>query len=127
MYLISNNKINKIYRLSSVSVIWFCTFIVVIGITMVNMSHFDMSNIEPLIYGAIPVLIAAFCYPFGNQLVWEAKNGRKNLPEINPEVINNAFSKVFCLLLITLHESCSASAIWNSLEVHLFGLYFFSL
>jgi len=80
-------------------VIWLCTFFVVIGITMVNMSHFEMSNIESLIYGAIPVLIAAFCYPFGNQLVWEAKNGRKNLPEINPEVINNAFSKVFLLTL----------------------------
>lgn len=80
-------------------VIWLCTFFVVIGITMVNMSHFEMSNIEPLIYGAIPVLIAAFCYPFGNQLVWEAKNGRKNLPKINPEVINNAFSKVFLLTL----------------------------
>lgn len=80
-------------------VIWFSTFIVFAGITLVNLSHFNLSNLEPLLYGSIPVLIAAFCYPLGNQLVWEAKHRRKGFPHINETVINNAFSKVFLLTL----------------------------
>ena len=78
---------------------WISTFIVVIGISLVNLSHFNFSNLEPLLYGSIPVLIAAFCYPIGNQLVWEAKHKRKGFPHINPNVIHNAFSKVFLLTL----------------------------
>lgn len=78
---------------------WISTFIVVIGISLVNLSHFNFSNLEPLLYGSIPVLLAAFCYPIGNQLVWEAKHKRKGFPSINPNVIHNAFSKVFLLTL----------------------------
>ena len=78
--------------------IWFFTFFIFVGITLVNMSHFDMDNLEPLFLGFFPVLIAAFSYPIGNQLVWEEKKKRKENAE-DISVIGNAFVKVFLLTL----------------------------
>jgi len=78
--------------------IWFFTFFIFIGITLVNLSHFDINNLEPLFLGFLPVLIAAFSYPLGNQLVWEEKKKRK---EANKDIsiLGNAFVKVFLLTL----------------------------
>ncbi len=78
--------------------IWFFTFIIFAGITIVNLSHFDINNLESLLFGFLPVLIAAFSYPLGNQLVWEEKKKRK---EQNKDitVLNNAFVKVFLLTI----------------------------
>lgn len=71
----------------------FCTVLVLAGITIVNLSHFEISNISSALYAAIPVIIAAFAYPIGNQLVWQEKKKR------DVAVLNNAFSKVFLLTL----------------------------
>ena len=79
--------------------IWVFTTIIFLGITFVNMSHFDMNNIEALLFGFIPVLIAAFSYPIGNQLVWEEKRRRKENNAENLYILNNAFVKVFLLTL----------------------------
>lgn len=81
--------------------IWFFTFIIFLGITLVNLSHFDINNIEALLLGSLPILIASFSYPIGNQLVWEEKKKRK---EFNKDIriINNAFVKVFLLTLGSL-------------------------
>lgn len=79
--------------------IWIYTFVIVCGITLVNLSHFDISNLQPLILGFTPILIAAVSYPLGNQLVWQAKNKRKNLKDPSVEILNNAFVKVFLLTL----------------------------
>ncbi len=49
--------------------------------------------------GALPVLVAAFCYPIGNQLVWEAKNGNPSLPAIYDPLLENTFNKVLLLSL----------------------------
>ena len=81
--------------------IWFFTIVIFIGISLVNMSHFDFDNLEALLLGFLPVLIAAFAYPIGNQLVWQEKKRRKEANE-NMEVINNAFVKVFLLSLGSL-------------------------
>ncbi len=78
--------------------IWFFTFIIFLGITLVNFSHFDVNNMEPLFFGFFPVLIAAFSYPIGNQLVWEEKKKRKDKGQ-NTTILNNAFVKVFLLTL----------------------------
>ena len=66
---------------------------------MVNMSYVEMSDIKELLMGGFPVLIAAFCYPTGNQLVWEAKNGNKYLPNIANPLLENPFNKVLLLSL----------------------------
>lgn len=78
--------------------IWFFTVVIFLGITLVNISHFDFDNLEALFLGFFPVLLAAFCYPIGNQLVWEEKKKRKE-KLIDNTIINNAFVKVFLLTL----------------------------
>lgn len=78
--------------------IWFFTFIIFIGITLVNLSHFDINNLDALLLGFFPVFIAAFSYPLGNQLVWEEKKKRKKRNE-DLTLINNAFVKVFLLTI----------------------------
>ncbi len=79
------NKVSKITI--------FSTILVLAGITIVNLSHFDVSNISAVLYSAIPVVIAAFAFPLGNQLVWQEKKKR------DVAVLNNAFAKVFLLTL----------------------------
>lgn len=78
--------------------IWFFTFIIFVGISLVNLSHFDINNLKPLLLGFLPVLIAAFSYPLGNQLVWEEKKKRKEKNQ-DITVLNNAFVKVFLLTI----------------------------
>lgn len=78
---------------------WLFSFIVLLGVLMVNLSHVEMSTVKELLMGGFPVLIAAFCYPIGNQLVWEAKNGNKYLPNIASPLLENPFNKVLLLSL----------------------------
>lgn len=82
---IFGKKLSKITLLSCL--------LVVFGITIVNFSHFKLEDSSTLILASLPVLIAAFAFPFGNQLVWEEKKKR------DIKVLNNAFSKVFLLTL----------------------------
>lgn len=78
--------------------VWFFTFIIFIGVTLVNFSSFEMDNLEALFSGFLPVLVAAFSYPFGNQLVWEQKNKREKKSQ-DITLFKNAFVKVFLLTL----------------------------
>lgn len=79
--------------------IWLFSFIVFSGVLMVNLSHAGRSDVKDLLMGGFPVLIAAFCYPIGNQLVWEAKNGNGRLPDIGNPLLENPFNKVLLLSL----------------------------
>ena len=79
--------------------VWFFSFIVLSGVLLVNLSHFEISTTKELLMGGIPVLIAAFCYPIGNQLVWEAKNGNPYLPNIKNPLLENPLNKVMLLSL----------------------------
>ena len=67
--------------------IWIFSIIIFIGVCLVNLSHIDTFDLKALLLGGIPILIASFCYPIGNQLVWEAKNGdHQNVPKIKSKV-----------------------------------------
>lgn len=79
--------------------IWLFSTLIFIGILMVNLSHADWASLKTLLTGGLPVLLAAFCYPIGNQLVWEAKNGNTSLPDINDPLLENPFNKVLLLSL----------------------------
>ena len=79
--------------------IWLFTCIVVAGITLVNISHFETGDVGALLLGILPVLGAAFSYPLGNQLVWENKHKRIALNDPGVLLLNNAFVKVFLLTL----------------------------
>jgi drug/metabolite transporter (DMT)-like permease len=80
--------------------IWFFSLLIFLGVILVNLSQIENFDLNVLLLGGVPVMIAAFCYPFGNQLVWEAKNSNhQRLPDISSPLLDNVFNKV---LLMTL-------------------------
>jgi drug/metabolite transporter (DMT)-like permease len=80
--------------------IWFFSSFIFIGVILVNVSHVEHFDLSQLIIGGAPVLVAAFCYPFGNQLVWEAQNGDgEKIPKICSPLLSNVFNKVFLMTL----------------------------
>ncbi|WP_022666784.1 DMT family transporter [Desulfospira joergensenii] len=113
--------------------IWFFSSLIFLGVVLVNLSQIEDFNLGALMLGGLPVGIAAFCYPFGNQLVWEAQNGtHKKLPRIRSGVLNNVFNKVLlmtlgsfplwiCLVLITRPPPPSLSQVINTSLVALFS------
>ena len=113
--------------------IWFFSALVFMGVCLVNLSHMESFDLNALLLGGFPILIASFCYPIGNQLVWEAKNGNhKNVPQIKSKLLNNAFNKVFLLsvgslplwfvLVVIIQPAApSDSQIFNTALVALFS------
>lgn len=77
--------------------------VIFIGIVLVNIEHVSLTRPKTLIYSALPVLIAAFAYPIGNQLVWEARMGNsKRIPHIPYLILENGFARVLLLTLGSL-------------------------
>jgi drug/metabolite transporter (DMT)-like permease len=85
---------------------WIFSLVVFIGVLTVNLSHLDSVDAKEILLGGFPVLIAAFCYPIGNQLVWEARHGRRYLPKIESSHLDNPFNKVLLLSLGSLPFWC---------------------
>lgn len=77
--------------------IWLFCFLVCGGVVLINLGHAEAVTTETLVFGALPVLVAAFCYPIGNQLVWEAGKGHPRLPKLSGEDLENPFHKVLLL------------------------------
>ena len=111
---------------------WIFSLIVFTGVLIFNLSHIATTDIKGVFMGGLPVLIAAFCYPVGNQLVWEARNGNKNLPDIQSLYIENPFNKVLLLslgslpfwgllVLITAPPTPSSGQLFNTALVALFS------
>ncbi|MAD42015.1 MAG: hypothetical protein CL623_06445 [Arcobacter sp.] len=118
--------------------IWFFSLLIFIGVCLVNLSHIDNFDFSIFIYGAIPVLLASFCYPLGNQLIWESQNQTSSnkksskVPHIKSSLLKNSFNKVmllclgsipfwFILLLIIQPQLPSSSQVINSSLVALFS------
>ncbi len=81
---------------------WFFSAIVFGGVLMVNLSQVESTGLKELVAGVVPVLVAAFCYPLGNQMVWEATNGNTKLPDISSPVLNTPFARVLLMSLGSL-------------------------
>ena len=80
--------------------VWLFSLMIFLGVILVNISYIEQFDPKVLMLGGIPVLIAAFCYPFGNQLVWEAKHGKhRKIPSITSPLLNNVFNKVLMMTL----------------------------
>jgi drug/metabolite transporter (DMT)-like permease len=79
------------------------TGIIFIGIILVNFEHAALTSLREVLLSALPVLIAAFAYPIGNQLVWESRMGHHpHLPHIQHPILDNAFARVLLLTLGSL-------------------------
>lgn len=79
--------------------IWFFTILIFIGVCLVNFSSFDINELKTVLIGFIAVLVAAFAYPIGNQMVWEEKSKRHKNLDFKIDVLENAFAKVFLMTL----------------------------
>jgi len=79
------------------------TGLIFIGILLVNIEHAGSTSMRVMLSGALPVLVAAFAYPTGNQLVWEARRGENwRLPHIQNAILENGFARVLLLTLGSL-------------------------
>ncbi len=79
------------------------TAVIFAGIVLVNIEHASDTNLRGLLFSALPVLIAAFAYPIGNQLVWEARLGEsKRIPHIEHPILENGFARVLLLTVGSL-------------------------
>jgi len=79
--------------------VWLFSLVVFTGVLMVNLSQAEGVSLDDLWLGGLPVLAATFCYPTGNQLVWEALNGHRRLPDIRDPLLEYPFNKVLLLSL----------------------------
>lgn len=76
------------------------TGLIFIGILLVNIEHASSTGLGVMFSGALPVLVAAFAYPLGNQMVWEAHRAENPvLPQIRSEILENGFARVLLLTL----------------------------
>jgi drug/metabolite transporter (DMT)-like permease len=77
--------------------------LIFVGILLVNLDFAGSATLRQIALGGLPVLGAAFAYPLGNQLVWEAqKGGQPRIPHIQDPVLANAFARVLLLTLGSL-------------------------
>ncbi len=76
------------------------TALIFIGIVLVNIEHASLTGLNSLLLSAVPILVAAFAYPIGNQFVWEARLGESTfLPHINHPILENGFARVLLLTM----------------------------
>lgn len=76
------------------------TLLIFAGILMVNLEQARLSSWQDVVLGGLPVLAAAFAYPAGLQLVWEARRGRRGvLPHLTDPVVDHNIGRVLLLTL----------------------------
>ena len=76
------------------------TGLIFTGIVLVNLEYAGKTTGLEVVLGVIPVLIAAFAYPTGNQMVWEAsQNGYKLIPRIDHPLMQDSFARVLLLTI----------------------------
>ncbi len=76
------------------------TGLIFAGIVLVNMEYAITATAREVILGIFPVLVAAFAYPTGNQMVWEAsQNGYKLIPRIDHPLMQDSFARVLLLTI----------------------------
>lgn len=71
----------------------FFTLLVVFGISLANLSYFEVGDFSSFLNASLPVIVAAFAFPIGNQMIWEEQKRKSS------KVLKSAFAKVFLLVL----------------------------
>lgn len=79
------------------------SLLIFLGIVLVNVEHAQLTSWRAVLLGGLPVLVAAFAYPFGNQMVWEARQVRHSwLPHLDHPALENTVVRVLLLTLGSL-------------------------
>lgn len=73
------------------------------GIVLVTVEQAAAAPLREIVLGIVPVVAAAFAYPLGNQLVWEARHGSSpRLPSITDPVMDDSIGRVLLMVLGSL-------------------------
>jgi len=76
------------------------TALIFLGIVLVTYEQATSASAKEMMLGILPVIAAAFAYPIGNQLLWEARHGNTRLiPRINDPVLDNSIGRVLIMVL----------------------------
>lgn len=79
------------------------TLLIFLGIVLVNVGQIAATDWGVVLLGGLPVMVAAFAYPAGLQMVWEARAGsHARLPHIVAPVLEDSFARVLLLTLGSL-------------------------
>jgi drug/metabolite transporter (DMT)-like permease len=79
------------------------TTLIFIGIVLVTYEQATAASLKDIALGVLPVIAAAFAYPLGNQLVWEARHGKGGIiPRIDAPVLDNSIARVLIMVLGSL-------------------------
>ena len=79
------------------------TMVIFAGVVLVNVEQASAGDLSATLWGALPVLVAAFAYPFGNQMVWEARQGEHpRVPHIDHPAMDDSLCRVLLLTLGSL-------------------------
>jgi len=79
------------------------TGLVFAGIALVMVEQAGAAAPRDVLLGAAPVLVAAFAYPFGNQLLWEARRGAVRwIPHVDDPLLDHDLARVLLLTLGSL-------------------------
>jgi len=79
------------------------TALVFAGIALVTAEQAGAASARELVLGSAPVLVAGLAYPFGNQLVWEARQGEVAwVPRVTDPVLDHDLARVLLLTLGSL-------------------------
>jgi drug/metabolite transporter (DMT)-like permease len=109
------------------------SLLIFLGIVLVNVEHAHLTSWRAVLLGGLPVLVGAFAYPFGSQLVWEAQQGGHAwLPQLTHPALENTVVRVLLmtlgslpfwlvLLLITRPPPPSSGQLINTALVALFS------
>ncbi|HEX2190508.1 MAG TPA: multidrug resistance efflux transporter family protein, partial [Longimicrobiaceae bacterium] len=79
------------------------TLVIFAGILLVNAEHASSAGAAGAWLAALPVVVAAFAYPLGNQMVWEARRGGAGrIPRLDDPVLEDRFAVVWLMTLGSL-------------------------
>jgi drug/metabolite transporter (DMT)-like permease len=79
------------------------TALIFLGIVLVTYEQATSTSVKEMLLGIFPVIGAAFAYPIGNQLLWEARHGKGGLiPRIDDPILDDSFGRVLIMVLGSL-------------------------
>jgi drug/metabolite transporter (DMT)-like permease len=82
---------------------FFFTILIFIGILLVTYEEAGAAPLREILLGVVAVLGAAFAYPLGNQLVWEARHGTlPRVPKIEDPALDNSIARVLIMVIGSL-------------------------
>ena len=79
------------------------TVLIFVGIVLVTYEQATSASVAHMMLGIFPVLGAAFAYPIGNQLLWEARHGKIGIiPRIDDPILDDSIARVLIMVFGSL-------------------------